>query len=341
MYSLIIIILIFTCIYAVSSLFVRDLISAILILSCYSFSLSLLWAILGAVDVAFTEAVAGAGALTIFMIVILFHTYHTARKHSFDRYKVFAFIIGIPIAMFLIWGSKYLPSFGSMHTPASDYLSPYYITQSYNDTHTPNIVTAILADYRSFDTLIETVVIFTAGIACLLILKVTGLHSTLITALFTKTNKISCTLVHPHKSIIVNTVTSILIPLTMLYSLYILFHGHYSPGGGFQAGILFGSSIILAFLEGTHPLRNKITLFKMVVLGALGVLLYATFGLVSVLQNGNFLNYRFLLIPGMNDAQKHSLGILGIEVGVFIAVSCTLVVIFLALIRSQNERKPL
>jgi multicomponent Na+:H+ antiporter subunit B len=71
----------------------------------------------------------------------------------------------------LIYGSLDMPKWGDPNSPASTHVSPYYILHSLEDTATPNIVTAVLADYRGYDTLGETVVIFTAGMACLLLLK--------------------------------------------------------------------------------------------------------------------------------------------------------------------------
>ena len=73
--------------------------------------------------------------------------------------------------MLLLYGAADLPAFGDPASPASTHISPQYIENAVAQTATPNVVTAILMDYRSLDTLIETIVIFTAGIACALILK--------------------------------------------------------------------------------------------------------------------------------------------------------------------------
>ena len=82
--------------------------------------------------------------------------------------------IPIPVlALFLllmIYASTGLPELGDPEAPANTHVSPTYIEEAEHDTHTPNIVTAVLADYRGYDTLGETVVIFTAGLACVLIL---------------------------------------------------------------------------------------------------------------------------------------------------------------------------
>ena len=69
-----------------------------------------------------------------------------------------------------------LPNYGDTEAPANLHVSPYYIENSLEDTETPNFVTAILADYRGYDTLGETTVIFTAGLACILLLMKSRSH---------------------------------------------------------------------------------------------------------------------------------------------------------------------
>lgn len=70
----------------------------------------------------------------------------------------------------LFYTASSLPRVGDPKAPASVHVSPYYIEKSYEDAATPNLVTTVIADYRSFDTLGETTVILTAGLACLMIL---------------------------------------------------------------------------------------------------------------------------------------------------------------------------
>ena len=71
----------------------------------------------------------------------------------------------------LIYGTLDMPKWGDPNSPANTHVSPYYLTHSLEQTATPNVVTSILADYRGYDTFGETTVIFTAGIACLLLLR--------------------------------------------------------------------------------------------------------------------------------------------------------------------------
>lgn len=71
----------------------------------------------------------------------------------------------------LIYGTLDMPKWGDPHSPAASHVSPYYLQHSIEHTATPNVVTSVLADYRGYDTLGETTVIFTAGMACILLLK--------------------------------------------------------------------------------------------------------------------------------------------------------------------------
>lgn len=88
--------------------------------------------------------------------------------------KWFALLVmGLFLAV-MLYAAGDLPDRGDPNAPANVHVSPYYIERSLEDTETPNIVTAVLADYRGYDTLGETVVIVTAGLACILILMRKG-----------------------------------------------------------------------------------------------------------------------------------------------------------------------
>ncbi len=154
-----------------AAILVKDLISAVLILGSYSFFLAIVWAWFGAVDVAFVESVVGAGLATVFFLLTLFVTApKDTRIHPPS--PPWTALIGLPLlGLLLLYAASDLPKFGDPASPASVHVSPVYLENSMEDTLTPNVVTSILMDYRAFDTLIETVVIFTAGIACALLLR--------------------------------------------------------------------------------------------------------------------------------------------------------------------------
>jgi multicomponent Na+:H+ antiporter subunit B len=132
-------------------------------------------------------------------------------------------------------------------------------------------------------------------------------------------------MIERHESVVVTSFVRVTVPLAQLFGLYVLVHGHESPGGGFQAGvILAGSYILLALGLGREALGRHVDEPRWVALAAAGVLLYLAVGLIG-LPRGAFLDYSALPVDGV---RARWLGILVIETGVMLAVSTTLVVIF-------------
>ena len=154
---------------AVVAIQAADLLLAVVALGGYGFVMALVWATIGAVDVAFTEAVVG-GATTVFMLAALLRT---SRRRSPApgglRGITLALVLAVGLVIALV--ERTLPPFGDATAPAAQHVSPRYLEGAVAETATPNVVTAVLADYRSYDTLIETAVIFTAGLGCWLLLR--------------------------------------------------------------------------------------------------------------------------------------------------------------------------
>jgi multicomponent Na+:H+ antiporter subunit B len=85
--------------------------------------------------------------------------------------KILSLVTAVLVGAALIYGTLDMPKWGDPHSPASTHVSPYYLHHSLEHMATPNVVTSVLADYRGYDTLGETTVIFTAGMACILLLR--------------------------------------------------------------------------------------------------------------------------------------------------------------------------
>jgi len=85
--------------------------------------------------------------------------------------KLLALIAVLMTGALLLYGTIDMPDWGDPHSPASIHVSPRYIEKTMEETAVPNVVTSVLADYRSYDTLGETVVIFTAAMACILLIR--------------------------------------------------------------------------------------------------------------------------------------------------------------------------
>lgn len=132
-----------------------------------------------------------------------------------------------------------------------------------------------------------------------------------------------------YQSIIVQTVCSLLIPFIQLFALYVIIHGHYGPGGGFQGGVLLAVSIILQRLYlGAKISYQKFPPKLALILGAVGMLIFGLTGVVPMVFGGAFLDYGYLPIFWVHGAELRALGILIVEIGIGLAVFGTLVLIF-------------
>jgi len=130
--------------------------------------------------------------------------------------------------------------------------------------------------------------------------------------------------------IIIKTVARILIPFIQLYALYVIMHGHYSPGGGFQGGVILGASFILYVLtHGLEEAKTRMSEMKAGIFSSFGLLIYSGIGLLCLVLGGNYLDYgKLSTLLRVIPAQARSLGILGVEIGVGIAVMAVMFSVF-------------
>ncbi len=147
----------------------RNLFSVVILASVYSFLMASVLIVLDAVDVAMTEASVGAGISTVLLLATL-HLIKTTEMRS-TRTHLLPLSISVGTGAILVWGTLVLPPFGTPDAPIHEHVAPRYIADTIKDTAVPNVVTSVLADYRGYDTLGETTVIFTAGIGVLLLLQ--------------------------------------------------------------------------------------------------------------------------------------------------------------------------
>ena len=124
--------------------------------------------LLDAPDVAFTEAAVGAGISTVLMLGTLSVTSRRSKGPSKNSWV--ALLLCIATGAVLVYGTLDLPAYGDPNAPAQLHVAPYYLEQSQHEIGIPNLVTAVLASYRGYDTLGETTVIFTAGLGVMLLL---------------------------------------------------------------------------------------------------------------------------------------------------------------------------
>ena len=127
---------------------------------------------------------------------------------------------------------------------------------------------------------------------------------------------------------VLRIIAKIIIPMILLFALYVQFHGDFGPGGGFQAGVIFAAGFILYGLVcGTEALRSAVPPAALRLLTALGLLLFAGVGAVTMLAGSDYLAYNAL---AQDPVAGQHLGILIVEFGVGVTVSAVMITIFLA-----------
>jgi multicomponent Na+:H+ antiporter subunit B len=128
------------------------------------------------------------------------------------------------------------------------------------------------------------------------------------------------------ENIILRIIVKMLIPMIILFALYVQFHGDYSPGGGFQAGVIFSAAFILyALIFGVDMAEEVISIPVLRVIASLGVLVYAGTGVAALMHGGEFLNYSVL---AETPKSGQHIGIILVELGVGMTVSAVMLLIF-------------
>ena len=158
---------------AFAIIYLRNLFAVIMMFGGFSFISAGLFVVMDAADVAFTEAAVGAGISTVLLLGTLALCYKfkdtPEEKRSVHKPWLPMIVVFITGSM-LIYGTIDIPNFGDPQAPPQTHVAPYYLTQAMPDTGVPNVVTAILASYRGFDTLGEVAVIFMAGVAVMILI---------------------------------------------------------------------------------------------------------------------------------------------------------------------------
>jgi multicomponent Na+:H+ antiporter subunit B len=224
-----------------------------------------------------------------------------------------------------------LPDIGDPASPANAHVGRAYLEATSHDIGIPNVVTAVLASYRGFDTLGETTVIFAAGIGVALMLGFgpRASHAPPPAAM-------------GDHHVVLRVTAKLLIPLIALYAFYVQFHGDLGAGGGFQAGVILAVAIILhGLVFGLRETMAAISPRLMRTIASLGVLIYAGVGIVCIINGGDFLDYDHLFPPeieaqipawllggGHGHHWGQHFGIMLIELGVLLTVAATMVTIF-------------
>lgn len=163
-----VVLLIFMVVLAVAISRMQNLFMVAMMMGIFSLLSAVVFTLLDAVDVAFTEAAVGAGASTVLLLGTLALT--TREEKVGKRRNALALIAVIATGGALIYGTQDMPHYGDAKAPVHTHVADRYIEKSGEEIGIPNIVTSVLASYRGYDTLGETTVIFTAGVGVMLLL---------------------------------------------------------------------------------------------------------------------------------------------------------------------------
>nr|WP_063779291.1 DUF4040 domain-containing protein [Kibdelosporangium sp. MJ126-NF4]CEL17516.1 Multisubunit Na+/H+ antiporter, MnhB subunit [Kibdelosporangium sp. MJ126-NF4]CTQ91257.1 Multisubunit Na+/H+ antiporter, MnhB subunit [Kibdelosporangium sp. MJ126-NF4] len=295
----------------------RTLYEATMLAALSSLVTACLFVLLDAVDVALTEAAVGVGISTVLLLGVLALT-RSREAVTPTRRRVPGLLAVLLTGGTLVYASLDLPSFGSADTPVRNHpVTDAYLSQSQEDIGIPNTVTAVLASYRGLDTLGELLVVFAAGAAVLLLLgpfaepKDGAGHSQLSLSDYP----------------VLRVVSAALLPFILLFALYVLFHGDFGPGGGFQAGVIFAAGFVLyGLVFGLDRAQRILPQRVLWTLIPAGGLLYAGLGVVNILLGGSFLDYDTLRPE--NPAAGQHMGILLVETAIGVTVAAVMISIF-------------
>ena len=222
-----------------------------------------------------------------------------------------------------------LPVIGDPSSAPNTHVSDYYIEHAVSECNSPNMVTAVIVDYRAFDTMFETTVMFLAGLSVVIILSVRPKRKMPVPTSF---KRIRDTGGRPlYRTVNKDVMISVIEPLILIYAMYVLFHGEVSLGGGFQAGALIGMTYLLDVMV----VKREKAIFNMpkdkaAAIAGLGPFIYALTGIVTIIGGGLFLEYNKIPLS-VHQAELHSIGITAVEIGVTIGVAGTIITILDAL----------
>ena len=164
-----IMLLLFLMVMAFTILRLCGMLAMTMMFGLYSLLMAGLFMVMDAPDVAFTEAAVGSGVSTVLMLVTLSLTRTRYERHT-HKMQWRPLLIVLLTGAALIYGIHDIANMGDNSAPPQQHVADRYISSGQQETGVPNLVTAVLASYRGFDTLGEVVVIFTAGIGIMLLL---------------------------------------------------------------------------------------------------------------------------------------------------------------------------
>ena len=297
-------------------IFTRKTINLIPLIASFSLISCLVYLDMSAPDVALTEAAIGVSLGSILTIISLINNDTEQQQNSYAKiiiilpFIITAIFISIKIAGFF-------PNFGEVSNFVPYQVADYYTLNTKAQIGINSITTAILADYRAFDTFLETLVMLIVLVGSIKLVPQLKI-SKFTTDFFQQ------------------KILQISLPITLILSFYILLNGKLTPGGGFQFGAMIASILVIFFLVKKKEI-TRINSSIFLYLSVLGVMMYLATGIYSIILGDNLFTYNNF---ATNQHKAHQIAIFIIEIGIGItiaAVCCLLVIIIFSNLKKMKR----
>ena len=239
---------------------------------------------------------------------------HRAIRCGHKAYTVLAIVLCLIFSAFMLLTVANLPSYGSDSAPTVNEVAERYVEKGTEETGVVNTVAGMILDYRAFDTLGESFVLFTAMCAVTMLMNAPGKR---------RVRKLDYEVLDYYQDPIIRTVCKLVIPIILMFGIYILLNGHLSPGGGFSGGAIMASALIIyALVWGGERASRAIPAkaLRIIVLCALGF--YACSKTYSFFTGANHLHS--IISPGTPGRILSAGLILPLNVAVGFVVCCTM-----------------
>ena len=240
-------------------------------------------------------------------------------RHFNKLYHVMAVIFALFLAAVLLVTVSYLPAFGDVYAPENNEVAARYIEKGLEETGAVNIVAGMILDYRAFDTFGESCVLFAAACCVLILLRVDkeeDPHSQAVEDMRDRHFE-------PHRDTVLQMAARILVPVIIVFGIYVILNGHLSPGGGFSGGAVIGAGLILYLTSFGFARTNRFMTEKLVrILTVSALTFYCVAKSYSFYTGANGLHS--FITPGTPGAILSAGLIVYLNICVGIVVACTM-----------------
>ncbi|MBQ2668008.1 MAG: hypothetical protein IJF56_05205 [Clostridia bacterium] len=248
-------------------------------------------------------------------------------KISRIAYRILSVVFCVIICAALVGTVLYLPGFADEQAPTANAVYEHYVGQGRDQTGAVNTVAGMILDYRAFDTLGESFVLFTAVCAVLLLLQdhEGALNHTVSTFTFANDS-------------IVKSAARIIVPIILVFGVYVLFNGHLSPGGGFSGGAILGTGLILYSLAFGHRPAAKIISARVIrITTILSLSFYCLSKSYSFFTGNEFNGVHSVITPGTPGDFLSGGLILPLNLAVGLVVCCTMYTFYMVFTRGRLD----